>query len=121
MRTLISFVLVGLLATVAFAADPTGKWKSEMEGRNGQTMTTIFTLKADGGVLTGTVSGRGGETQISEGKIEGDEISFAVVRERNGEQFKMLYKGKVVGDELKLVMTMEGRDFEREITAKKTE
>lgn len=119
MRTLITIVLVGLLAAVAFAADPTGKWKAEMEGRDGQTMTTIFTLKAEGATLTGTVSGRGGDTAISEGKIEGDEVSFAVVRERNGMQMKSLYKGKVEGDVLKLVMTMEGRDFSREITAKK--
>lgn len=119
MRTLITIVMVGLLAAVAFAADPTGKWKAEMEGPGGQTMTTIFTLKAEGSTLTGTVSGRRGDTAISEGKITGDEISFAVVRERDGMQMKSLYKGKVEGDVLKLVMTLEGMDFSREITAKK--
>jgi hypothetical protein len=108
-----------MLAFTAFAADPTGKWKAEMEGKDGQTMTTVFDLKADGEKLTGTVTGRMGETAISDGKITGDDISFAVVRERDGNTFKMLYKGKVVGDELKLTMTMEGRDFSREITAKK--
>ncbi len=120
MRTLITIViLIGLLGFAALAADPTGKWKAESPGRDGQTMTTIFTLKAEGETLTGTVAGRGPEIAITNGKISGDEISFSVVRERNGEQFKQNYKGKIVGDELKLVMTMEGRDFSREITAKK--
>lgn len=92
-----------------------------MQGRDGQTRQTIFTLKADGDKLTGTVSSAmgGGEAAISDGKIAGDEISFSVVRERDGNTFKMNYKGKVVGDELKLTMSMEGRDFQREITAKK--
>ena len=47
------------LAIAAFAADVTGKWTYEMQGRNGA-MTGTINLKADGGALTGTVSGRGG-------------------------------------------------------------
>ena len=54
-----------LAAVVAFAADVTGKWTYEMQGRNGA-MTGTINLKADGGTLTGTVSGRGGETEILE-------------------------------------------------------
>lgn len=120
MRTLITVVvLLGILAMAAVAADPTGKWKAEMPGRDGQTREQIFTLKAEGDKLTGSISSPFGEAAISDGKIAGDEISFAVVRERDGNTFKMLYKGKVEGAELKLVMTMEGRDFQREITAKK--
>lgn len=121
MRTLMTVVvLLGVLAMAAVAADPTGKWKSEMPGRDGApAREQIFTLKAEGEKLTGSISSPMGEAAISEGKINGDEISFAVVRERNGNTFKMLYKGKVEGNELKLVMEMEGRDFKREITAKK--
>jgi hypothetical protein len=47
-----------LMAVAAFAADVNGKWTAEMQGRDGQTMTTTFNLKADGSALTGTVSGR---------------------------------------------------------------
>ena len=121
MRTLMTvLVLLGILAMAAVAADPTGKWKSEMPGRDGgPAREQIFTLKAEGDKLTGSITSPFGEAAISEGKINGDEISFAVVRERDGNTFKMLYKGKVEGSELKLVMTMEGRDFQREITAKK--
>jgi len=94
--------LTAVLGLVAFAADVSGKWKAEFEGRDGQKMTSDLTLKADGEALTGTISGRGGDTAISEGKISGDDISFVVVRNFQGQEAKMQYKGKVAGDEIKL-------------------
>jgi hypothetical protein len=103
-------LLIGCLAAVAiWAADVTGKWTAEMQGRNGNTMTMTMNLKADGDKLTGTVSGgRGGEAEISDGKIDGDNISFKVVREFNGNQMTSVYKGKVDGDTIHFSMTMEG-------------
>jgi hypothetical protein len=103
-------LLIGCLAAAAlWAADVTGKWTAEMQGRNGNTMTITMNLKADGDKLTGTVSGsRGGEAEISDGKVQGDNISFKVVREFNGNQITSLYKGKVDGDTIHFSMTMEG-------------
>src|ERR1700693_4216331 len=75
-------------AVAAFAADVTGKWTYEMQGRNGA-MTGTLNLKADGNTVTGTVSGRGGDTEISDGKIDGDNVSFTVVREMNGNKVAM--------------------------------
>ena len=60
-----------------------------------------------------------GDTPISEGKIKGDEISFVVVRNFNGNEMKMNDAGKVEGGELKMKFKM--RDNEREITFKKAE
>lgn len=40
-------------------------------------------------------------TEISDGKVKGDEISFAVVREWNGNKFTMKYSGKVSADVIK--------------------
>ena len=102
-------LLIGCLAAAAlWAADVTGKWTAEMQGRNGNTMTITMNLKADGDKLTGTMSGRGGETDISDGKVQGDNISFKVVREFNGNQITSVYKGKVDGDTIHFAMTMEG-------------
>lgn len=102
-------IFAGLLATVAmWAADPSGKWTAEMQGRNGNTMTMTFNLKADGDKLTGTVSGRNGDTDISDGKVDGDNISFSVVREFNGNQFKQNYAGKLDGDTIHFTIKMEG-------------
>ncbi len=110
--------LMCVFAVAAFAADVTGKWTYEMTTQNGEKRPGALTLKADGTTLTGTITGRGGETAISEGKIDGDNISFVVVRERNGEQLKSQYTGKVVGDELKLNMKMGDRTVE--IVAKRS-
>ena len=108
MKTL-RLILVGLLATaLMWAADVTGKWTAEMPGRGGNTMTMNINLKADGNNLTGTMSGRRGDTQISDGKIDGDNVSFSVVHEFNGNQFKQTYKGKVDGDTIHFTVTTEG-------------
>jgi hypothetical protein len=111
--------LVGLLAVSALAAAIDGKWKAEYAGRDGQTRTTNFTFKADGEKLTGTVSGRQGDTAISEGKISGDEISFTVVRSFQGEERKMQYKGKISGDEIKLTVQMGPDMPPRDMVAKR--
>ena len=97
-----ALALVGVLALSSFAADVSGKWKAEFQTPDGQTRTSNLTLKADGETLTGTISGRGGDTAISEGKVSGDEISFVVVRDFQGQQMKSQYKGKVAGDEIKM-------------------
>ena len=107
-----------IVAAVAFAADVTGKWSYEMQGKNGP-MTANMNLKADGAKLTGTVSGRGGETEISDGKVDGDSISFTVVREFNGNKIVTKYNGKVSGDEIKFTRQREGGDRVQEFTAKK--
>ncbi len=118
-KVLCALMLVGLVATVALAADITGKWKSESPGRDGTPMVTNYTFKVDGEKLTGTVSGRMGDTAISEGKVTGDEISFVVVREMGGEERKIQYKGKVSGDEIKLSITFSPDRPAREVVAKR--
>lgn len=112
------------IATFAFAAitmlgaDVTGKWTAEVEGRNGQKRTTVFNLKSEGEKLTGTVSGPGGrENNIEDGKISGDDISFSVTVEFNGNSRKVPYTGKISGDSLNLKMG-EG-DRARDVVAKR--
>jgi hypothetical protein len=101
-------VLVGLGAIAAWAADVTGKWVAEVPGREGQTMQMIFNFKVEGDKLTGTISTPRGESPISDGKIQGDEISFVQVIEFGGNQMKFIYKGKVSGDEIRFTREREG-------------
>ena len=103
-----AFVLAGL--SVVFAADVNGKWVAQVPGRQGQTQETTFTFKVEGAKLTGTVSGMAGEQPISDGKIAGDDISFNVVANFQGNEVKLVYKGKVAGDEIKMTRTREGSD-----------
>jgi hypothetical protein len=92
--------LLALLAT-AWAADVTGKWVAQVPGRQGATSENTFNFKVDGAALTGTLTTPQGESTISEGKVNGDEISFVVVRKFGENEMKTLYKGKVAGDEIK--------------------
>lgn len=107
------------LAVTTFAADISGKWSAEMQGPQGA-MTTTFTFKVEGEKLTGTVSGRGGDTPIADGVVKGDEVSFNVTRTMNGNEMKMAYKGKVTGEEIKMTRTRQGGDMPpQEFTAKR--
>ncbi|HLH00558.1 MAG TPA: hypothetical protein VKX49_29910 [Bryobacteraceae bacterium] len=119
MKKIYLFLLASALAVIALAADPTGKWTYETQGRNGP-QTVTLTLNASGDTLTGSISGgRGGEVNISDGKVNGDNISFNVVREFNGNQITTKYTGKVSGDTLDL--TIEGgRGGAQHVTAKKS-
>ena len=103
-----AFVLAGL--SVVWAADVNGKWVAQVPGRGGQTRETTFNFKAEGAKLTGTVSGMQGDQPISDGKITGDDISFVVVANFQGNEVKLVYKGKVAGDEIKMTRTREGSD-----------
>ena len=115
-----SVIFLLLLAAVAvFAADVSGKWVAQMPGRGGETREATFTFKVDGDQLTGSVSGRRGDMPISDGKIDGDDISFTQVMEFNGNQMKLLYKGKVSGDKIKFTRQREGAERSVEFTAKR--
>jgi hypothetical protein len=115
-----SVILFLLLAAVAvFAADVNGKWVAQVPGRGGETREATFTFKADGNQLTGSVTTPRGDVPISDGKVEGDDISFAQVMEFNGNQVKLLYKGKVAGNEIKFTRQREGGERVAEFTAKR--
>jgi len=63
-------------------------------------------LKLEGDKLTGKLSSPGREaqpteTEITEGKMKGDEISFSVTREFNGNKRISKYSGKVSADTIK--------------------
>jgi len=106
-KLLLIGAVVLLVVAAAYAADVTGKWVAEMPGRNGTTQTT-FDLKADGAKLTGTMAGAQGDpVEIQEGKVEGDSISFVVVRKRGDVEMKTTWKGKVSGDEIKFTREMQ--------------
>ena len=120
-RLLTVLCVAALVVTfTAMAADVSGTWTGEQQGRNGP-QTVTLNLKAEGNTLNGTITGRGGETAISDGKVDGDNVSFTVTREFNGNTMKMKYSGAVSGSELKLKMEVEGSDRPaREMTLKRS-
>jgi hypothetical protein len=102
--------------------DPTGTWTWTGPGRNGNPgREQTLTLKAEGDKLTGTLSspGRDGgqarETKIEHGKLSGDEVSFDVTRENQGNSFTTKYKGKVNGDSITGKMSFERNGESRDV------
>jgi hypothetical protein len=124
------FVTTILLAltVAALAADVSGKWVFEQAGRQGGNPVQVtLTLKAEGSKLSGTVvrPGRNGnmEAQISEGKVDGNNISFKTSQDMGGNTIVTEYTGTLSGDDLKLKITRPGRDGSpttTEATAKKS-
>lgn len=113
-------VLIALFAFTASAADIAGTWKASAQGPDGNTFETTFVFKVDGAKLTGSAANQFmAETAISEGKVEGDKLSFVVVSNFNGNEFKLNYKGQVTGSDMKLTVEIAGRDRTFEMTAKK--
>ena len=122
MRQKLSMLAAALaLAVVSVsAADVDGKWTAQVAGRDGQMREQTFTLKADGEKLTGTTSGMqgGADVEIKDGTVKGDDIAFTVVRNFQGQEVKILYKGKVSAGEIKFTSQREGGE-PREFTAKR--
>jgi hypothetical protein len=97
-------------AVTAHAADVTGAWTAEMSMGDGNSMQMQFTFKQDGSALTGTVLGPQGDAiAISDGKIDGDKLSFKV--SFNG--MTISHDGTVSadGDQIKLSTKAESGDF----------
>ena len=119
MKTLVLCAVLGLFALTVWAADVTGKWVAQVPGRNGNQEMTM-NLKQEGTALTGTINGgRGGDQSISDGKVEGDSVSFVINLEFNGNKIAQNYKGTVSGDEIKFTREVAGRGNPVQFTAKK--
>jgi hypothetical protein len=98
------FVLMALFALPALAADVTGTWKATAEGPNG-TMERTFVLKVEGNKLTGeTTSSMFGKSTITDGKVDGDNLSFTITVKFQDNEMKLNYKGKVSGKEIKFTV-----------------
>ena len=101
------FALVFALAGFVHAADIDGKWSAEFKSQVGP-QTLALELKADGEKLTGKVTADRGaqfgktEVEITNGRIVKGEVSFREQVKIQDQDITIEYKGKLVGDELKL-------------------
>jgi hypothetical protein len=121
----VSFMFaLGIMARAEDAkADPVGTWKWSFSGQNGQTRETTLKIKQDGEKLKGMISGRGGETEVEDLKLKGNELTFKVTREFQGNKVTTKYNGKVAGNTIKGKMEFErnGEAQSRDWEAKRDE
>ena len=82
-------------------AAASGNWNTTLILGDGNRIEGTLKLKQDGDKLTGATIRNENETQIQDGKIDGDQISFKVIRDRDGRKVTAKYAGKIAGDTVK--------------------
>jgi hypothetical protein len=112
-NSLLILAVALVLAIPAVAADIAGKWTASFDTQIGVQNYT-YTFKVEDNKLTGTAESQFGKTEITEGAVKGDEISFVENVNFEGNALKITYKGKISGDEIKFtrnVADMVTEDF----------
>ena len=81
-----------------------GKWQAEFDTQIGK-QKYVYDFKVDGEKLTGRalgdIAGEKSDTEITKGKVNGNEISFLETVKFQGQEVPVNYTGKVSGDEIK--------------------
>ena len=119
-RRLAFLGLLGLLTTLTFGADASGKWKGSFEAGGEQRQLT-FDLKADGAAVTGTVVGvTPMPVEVKDGKVQGADVSFWFMTEYQGNAYKLVCKGQLAGDEMRVTIGTEDGSWSTNFVAKKS-
>jgi hypothetical protein len=112
-RTSMVFAVLVLFSLVCLcAADISGKWKAEFESGVGAQKYTVE-FKVEAGKITGStvvdIAGAQSKGKITDGKIDGEKISFTESLDYNGSPLAIEYKGTVSGDEIKVARDVGGQ------------
>jgi len=81
------------------AGNISGTWNGAVETAQG-TGTPVFTFKQEGEKLTGTYKGQLGEAPLT-GTLKGNDISFSIKVNFQGQDLNITYTGKVEGNNMK--------------------
>lgn len=97
-----SLCFIALIATAAFArplqnAKVAGDWDFTVESPRGKN-TSILTIKDEGGKLSGMAKSPRGERTLDSISVKGNEITFAMTINVDGQELVITYKGKVEKD-----------------------
>jgi hypothetical protein len=124
---LASMALLLLCGSTVVAADISGKWFAQVPLGH-LLLEPTFTFKVDGAKLTGTMTYPLGDQvvrlEITEGKVDGDDVSFVVVNKEPKRETTSTYKGKVAGDKIEFTLEVQSGQggsapAEYDITAKR--
>src|SRR5262245_21111187 len=80
-------------------ADPSGTWKWQYQFGDNK-MDAKLNLDWNGKKLTGKYTAREVASEIRDGKLEKDQLSFSTRREINGNEFEVKFNGQVKQDEI---------------------
>ena len=115
-RALVVLIVLVAAASLLYAADVTGTWKSEGEGGP----SFQFTLKSEGSTVTGSMlSMEGKDLPIRDGKLDGDQLSFTVDSEWQGQPVTLVAKGKMSKGEIQLTIGTDDGSWSTDTTLKR--
>ena len=99
---LVAVLMVLAVNARAWAADITGSWRASFDTQIG-TQDYLYTFVVKDTALTGKIqSEMGGTTEILEGKVVGDKVSFVEIFKYQGMEIRITYSGQVTSaDEIK--------------------
>ncbi len=101
------------------AAGAAGTWKGSFDF-NGATVSLTFNLKTNGATVTGTIDGLPTEaSEIKEGKVDGDSITFWSMTDYQGSPVKLVYHGKIAGDQISFTMGTDDGGWSTDLVAKR--
>jgi uncharacterized protein len=108
LRTLVAFaILLSFFAAPVFAADISGQWTATFNTQVGE-QHYVYTFKVEGEKLTGTAKSDNGTSEIQNGTVKGDDVSFVENLNYQGQQLTITYTGKVSGDEIHFTRDVGG-------------
>lgn len=117
-RILTTAAALALLPLAALAADISGTWTTSFDSQVGKQEYT-YTFVVKGADVAGTFKSANGEGAITEGKLEGDKLTFVENMNYQGQALRIVYSGTVVSaDEIKFKRDVGGQGGE-EFTAKR--
>ena len=99
---LVAVLMVVAVSAHAWAADITGSWRASFDTQIG-TQDYMYTFVVKDTALTGKIqSEMGGTSEILEGKVVGDKVSFVEIFKYQGMEIRITYSGRVTSaDEIK--------------------
>lgn len=103
-------VLAGAIvcAPAGWGAEIDGKWQGSHPGPGG-VVRVLFDLRTEGESVSGTVTNELlGESEIQDGMIRGDEITFLRVVQRGRREITFHYRGRIGDGEILFTRTAEG-------------
>jgi len=119
-RCLAAGALLALSAVLLVAADAAGTWKGSFDF-NGTSVALTFNLKTNGAAVSGTIDGLPTEaSEIKEGKVDGDSITFWSMTEYQGSPIKLVYHGKIAGDQISFTMGTDDGGWSTDLVAKRS-
>jgi len=104
-------IFVLAICLPALAADISGQWTATFNTQVGE-QHYVYTFKVDGEKLTGTAKSDDSTSEIQDGVVKGDDVSFTENRDYQGQKLVFKYVGKIAGDEINFTRELAGFDKE---------